>query len=419
MQTQVVTRKLELAATRVEAAYALVEKLNKKAEKLGCPPVVMTETGSLTVNAEGEFGVDRKVEIELTCATVGLGYTFVAAIDHRHDPDGNRVNILNGPGLEGGLPDVYRTSAPACDYCKTNRNRKMTYLVLDLDGKVMEVGSDCVKDALGVDPMQLMWPFGFVDDVMGTLGDDDSYGGGHAQIEYDYNSILRIAAKVTKRLGFLGTAKAREEGGKPTVEHVKDLITPGSKLNIALADPMEYTADEVALADATAAWLKEMVPHSDFEAKLVSLAQLQYVYLKDFGVLASAPSAYLRQEARKAEKAALAGSQFVGKVGDKITAPHAKVTFVHYISGNYGMTTLLKFATEDGNVLTTFYSGNEDFKLGQVVNLTGMVKKQETYQGVQQTVLTRIRTVSDEYLAAEKVKVDRKAAKLAKQAVLA
>ena len=62
-----------------------------------------------------------------------------------------------------------------------------------------------------------------------------------------------------------------------------------------------------------------------------------------------------------------------------------------YIESQFGVKTLCKFEDEAGNVLIWWCSGNSEWlKEGEVVDITGTVKKHNDFKGWLQTELLRV-----------------------------
>ena len=83
-------------------------------------------------------------------------------------------------------------------------------------------------------------------------------------------------------------------------------------------------------------------------------------------------------------------SQFIGAVNEKVSVKvklTKKVSFQRY----YNTTNLLIFVDDQGNKITTFYSGSKYFEEGLIYDITGKVKEHKVYEGEKQTVLTRIK----------------------------
>ena len=67
------------------------------------------------------------------------------------------------------------------------------------------------------------------------------------------------------------------------------------------------------------------------------------------------------------------------------------VTFVskREFNGYYGLTNILTFETEEGNVLTWYTSTNQNLEIGENYFISGKIKDRKEYKGVKTTILTR------------------------------
>lgn len=67
------------------------------------------------------------------------------------------------------------------------------------------------------------------------------------------------------------------------------------------------------------------------------------------------------------------------------------VTFVskREFDGYYGLTNILTFETEEGNVLTWYTSTNQNLEIGESYFISGKIKDRKEYKGVKTTILTR------------------------------
>jgi len=67
------------------------------------------------------------------------------------------------------------------------------------------------------------------------------------------------------------------------------------------------------------------------------------------------------------------------------------VTFVskREFDGYYGLTNILTFETEEGNVLTWYTSTNQNLEIGESYFISGKIKDRKKYKGVKTTILTR------------------------------
>ena len=67
------------------------------------------------------------------------------------------------------------------------------------------------------------------------------------------------------------------------------------------------------------------------------------------------------------------------------------VTFVskREFDGYYGLTNILTFETEEGNVLTWYTSTNQNLEIGESYFISGKIKDRKEYKGIKTTILTR------------------------------
>ena len=82
--------------------------------------------------------------------------------------------------------------------------------------------------------------------------------------------------------------------------------------------------------------------------------------------------------------------EYVGNVGERITAEVKDVKLVTSWETVYGWTHLYKFTTIDNNVLVWYASKCIDENLKKI---TGTIKDHSEYDGEKQTVLTRCKAV--------------------------
>jgi len=62
------------------------------------------------------------------------------------------------------------------------------------------------------------------------------------------------------------------------------------------------------------------------------------------------------------------------------------------VDGQYGLSTLVKLVTDEGNLLSWFASGSvdEDVCVGDRVTVVGTIKRRSEYRGTRETQLTRV-----------------------------
>ena len=125
---------------------------------------------------------------------------------------------------------------------------------------------------------------------------------------------------------------------------------------------------------------------------LVPFPQTKILPHNPLPFIASAIPAYTRSLEKKAEmKIKKKVSEFVGEIGDKISAD-VEVIGSKVVNGFYGSTLLVRMADTDGNTFTTFYSGyNAEPEIGDKISISGTVKKHDIFKGWKSTVLKRVK----------------------------
>lgn len=125
---------------------AQIDKLNKKAAKLGLPP--------MNVEVIGEDRKSRTKQIRVIGNVPMLdGWKLLARLTPAEDDAGKAYNEINLLADEE-IPDHYEQSDPDCNHCGHKRKRKKLYVVKNIDQQrsLDEVNAD----------MQQSWPYALI-----------------------------------------------------------------------------------------------------------------------------------------------------------------------------------------------------------------------------------------------------------------
>ncbi len=374
---------------------ARVAKAAKRCERLGIDKPLLS-VGPVRVvpdpNADPRLDVRPLIEVvDLTLtapAVIGLsGWSLLGRVDSL--PDGSPI-VARTPGTdETPLPVV--EAANWCDHCRTRRVRTETFLVLhEADGKVAQVGRNCLRDFLGIDPAHLLWWNDFVEST------SDYIGGLRGERVIPTAELVRLAARVAAHGGFLGKSKARElteERGMrvwSTADRVNDylFVLPdmlrSSREGREARELMErwerdYPDDEAteALFAATFAALDDLGPRpSEWAANVAMVLGQDVVRPRHFGVAVSSVVLGLKRlDAPRREAAEPVVSVPLGTVGERVTI-EAAVTFVRHFDSDWGTRTLVKYRSGESD-LAWWASGYVEPEVGEVVRLRGTVKGHE------------------------------------------
>lgn len=357
-----------------------IEKLNRKATRLGCEPISLRFTGNTVVedHPEEDLRVIVSIEVELTGRYPHIeGWDLVAVFQRQSDS----IFVRNIPDRE--IPkDYYNKESIECQHCGYNRQRKKSYLLLK-DSEYKEVGSTCVKSFFDVDVSAFLFYAGI--DFSGIISEGRERSGMNLPKETNLFRFLSMTARCIDEYGWVSKAKAYENDElRATVVDVEyQLFTP----NKPRGEVLEATEDNCKEADLVIEYFKGINPDNNYLENCKKIADAGYVPARFEGLATSMVSTYRRAIEKKIEKESTIPSEWIGEVKERITVK-AVVKYINAFDGQWGPTHLHNF-NSDGNYLTWFASRSQDVEVGDKIKLTGTVKKHDTYKGIKVTTITR------------------------------
>lgn len=451
-----------IAEDQLSTIQAKLDKLARKAERLGTTtiiyalgefkdlPYARTNDGLKRLKSEAAIA-DAKAadalvyfrfrEVTVTGTTPRLaGWSFVATLQHLADDKGQAINLLRTvPSFKGSLPVHFRTATPEnCDHChRVIRTRKDTFVVRHEDGTWKQVGRTCTQDFLGgKDPHAVAAGLDLLLRIFSDMGEAEEgfggFGGGGSAIRYGMDRFLAVVAMMIRLDGWTSRGKAREADGMltATADSALEYLTPPRGPQ-ALAQwerwvssrPVTDEDREVAqkALDFAQEVLAAKTERSDYEHNLYVATVQSTVDHRLSGITASLVPYYLkeveRRVIREAELRRVRDSKYLGTVDEKLIVD-VQVAKVLPFEGFHGTKYLHKLITPEGDSLVWWNSGSSDsnLKLGETYTIKGTVKKHEEYEGVKQTTLLRVKTMTAEEVAKEQKAAARKVAKAAKAA---
>ena len=395
-QTEIREHRFE--GSSIDKARAFIDKANARLAKAGIEQrfEAVNEVKGTFELREGEFPFQTVKELpfwefDLNYPSIGHdGWTFVASVSF--EEGGTLVNAVPGQDLTGWT----RPEAHLCEHCGYSRNRVKSYVLRnDETGEFMQIGSSCIVLFLGVKPA--LWA---VDMELPEIEHD---GGSYVAPRYDRNLWLAITLSVTERgAKFVSRARSGEQNGPASSSDVAEVYTPN---RVLLSKNLEYKAwvekhqdeaqrilaEEPELIEALIEAGNGVGLDSDYGMNLAVALASETVSSRALGILTSVVSVWHRAEVKKVEKTLNPVAEgFLGEVKERLRGIRVTVTFVKYLEGDYGTTSLIKFRTEDGHLATWFASGYKEFEVGQELVIDGTVKAKEVYDGQDQTLLSRV-----------------------------
>ncbi len=380
----------EIPAGNFEAVQVKLEKINKRAKKMGVAGFALKVVGTSVVpQSNGEVDVLYQVEIEGETPRLA-GYSFVASLDHDTDGSG-RSNIVSTLG-GATLTETQRNLPANCEHCGKIRSRRKTYLLQKAEDKsFIQVGSSCVGDFFdGNDPTKVLelaklW----------TLVEDEVQKNTGPSYEFVMNSwrnvvlphYLAYVARSIRGQGWTSSKRAFETG----ITATKDSAWTDMQWQYVL-DPQDKE-----VAEDTIEWVLKNVDKSksDFNHNVVTLAETGYLGHKQIGVAASMVQMFLKAQSEARRPVIdFSKSQFVGTVGQKVEKLHVKVVSIVKGESYNGPWTRVTLTDDYGNLLVTFGTGKNFSPVeGTEMVITAKVKGHNVYKGTNQTMLNYVRTV--------------------------
>lgn len=341
------------------------------------------------------------VEVEGTAAI--NGWKYAASLEY-HDA-GNIIKAV--PGFE--IPKRYYECAPWCEHCKTNRDRKYSFVVFEeATGEFKQVGKACLKDFTGGLSAE---DAAFIESFFKTVEEASHFSGfgGFGKKYFETREMMNYFAETVRVFGYVKTdcPDSTADRAQTFYEVDHDMIS-GRNAEYARAERDAAAAkgfdpknpESVALAGEVIDWVLGNERDDNYFHNLKVAASLEYITVRNFGILASAFPAHNRQLERDAEEAARkareaeesARSQYVGEIGKRVSFKPVSVVCVTSWETMYGTTHIFKIEDADGHVFT-WKTGNY-ISLSErepIEKITGTVKDHTEYRGVKQTELTRCR----------------------------
>lgn len=216
--TETVVNEFFIPEENLENLKMAIAKMNRKAARLGCEPVVITvgepeDRPEVVYNSEGKAlktgRIVRYFAVTVTGKSPRLnGWSFVARLDSLE----GGVMVSCTPSFEGKVPTRYRSADTCgdCDHCKLNRRRHQTYLLQNEAGDFTQVGSSCLTSFFAgkspesiVAAMQLIWE-------VCAKAESESSGCGGGGDYVDATTYLAHVAAAVRKYGWMSRSAARK-----------------------------------------------------------------------------------------------------------------------------------------------------------------------------------------------------------------
>lgn len=404
-----------LNPTQVEQMQRTVYRLNRRAERLGVRPVTFSTLATrteITAGRGGRPGTAREfVYVAAGAESVSLnGHRLAAVLEW--DKDARKTLIKAVPGGPAFDARPWRDHPPDCEHCNVNRRRNNTYLVVDEDDGVRQVGSSCLADYTGhASPEALARWASVLAEFDATLRSGGE-GGDDEQSLMPTDEYLAAVAAEIRRNGWRSRGSVYEHGGTASADAATadywDRVHGSRQTQHPPAPPR---VEDVQLAADALVWARglneQAIGDSDYLHNLSVATSPEAISHERTGLVGSTIVAYQRahdqavtRRRRDAERAALiASSTHQGTPGEKLTGLEVRVHRVgRGVSNQWGTSYPVDLVDDAGNAYQ-WWAKDDDIAEGSRIRVkSATVKAHGAYQGLAQTELSHIRRTSIEVL---------------------
>lgn len=386
-------------------------KLNKRAAKLGTAPISLEVLSTETVEEKipgwtldnGEVMEWRTVAREYNTVHVHgetptlNGWQFVATLIHGEN--GTVINRVPTFSEEVDLSQ-YRDSDPSqCDHCGLDRRRVDTFVVYNEEtGAIQQVGRQCLKDFLGYnDPIAIAKQLERIREFLGSMSDAEHDRSWRSPALESVTYYLTHVAACIREFGWKAASQVQWDEQPTSVEAYYNMMDYGNKSKDGRKLYIDYTDEDVALAEAATEWNKTHWNRdgSEFESNMAIAFADDYFNVRVKGFVAYGIQAYNKDRQEVIEREAQADkkpSEWQGEVKVRQVFEGLTVSAEIPMEGQFGTTYLYNMVDPNGNVFKWFASTTA-LEVGETYNLKATVKKHDEWKGQKQTVLTRAATV--------------------------
>lgn len=352
----------------------------------------------------------RRVELKIPDEVVFAenNWAFGGSVEPSEVEGKNFVNVnLSGNDLGFIVPTKYFSSNPcSCDYCKTNRKRNKTYLVVNQEiGEWKQLGKECLKlfvTGIDVDAIATFESFIKEAEDAASLGDEFFYNRRFKFVKVA--DALALACAVYRERGYLATRDAVGNSNDLCNKNIvqrkltqqygcdSDFLNISSSVRSEIDEITVKTNTAIAKEDVEVA--VEMVkrfPDEPYYNNLKVIVENEYIPLNKLGLLVSIPKAidrYEEEKRRQEEKEKLAAeSNYLGSVGEKISVNFVSGREVACCETQFGLLHIYEFKDANGNAVV--WKSNSSKDIPESGTVTGTVKAHEEYNGIKQTIILR------------------------------
>lgn len=329
-------------------------------------------------------------------------WQFIATLNH--EKQGNIIKKYPGCNVE--IPERYYNCDPVCEHCNSNRYRKNTYIVQNINtGEFKQVGKSCLADFThGLNAEYITQCISFYDELI---------QGESIDLDYDfikenrYANIDTALCYIAETINKFGYVKSDLPGQRSTRQRALEYYLCNNNRNALIYEIRKVCEIEMENISFNAEtdeiksyiknvkeWILNQDENNNYFHNLKIVCNAEYIKYDNFGILASVFPCYNRAMEKQKELEVIrkndSGSVYVGNIGDRITIEIDFYKIVTSYETQWGVTGIYKIYGKDGNIYiwkTSKGIGDSRAK----VTITGTIKEHKEWNGIKQTEITRCR----------------------------
>lgn len=337
------------------------------------------------------------------------GYSHVATLKIEtieNDGKFEKVNLIfpSNKFQDEDFSKYYETNF-RCDHCHTSRYRLTVHLFRhDKTGKDLMIASSCSRAYFGERVYKLLGLYELLNPRIIETDLDDIFEGYGCKdcSNFNISGYCKIVYGIMKKTNTYVSKRKKEdmETYGYYVESTQDRADLLFNSTRGLPEDLKREVIEQRKECKEIAKNFDIIPIKDFwykkyqEDDYENFNRFCFMNLSMIspkrGMLVYAVYLYMREvEGAFNSNIGSINSRHVGKEGERFRDIKATVAFVSIRKSDYGLSTIIKFLDEKGNILVWFASKRIDLMMNQIVLLTGTIKKHDEYRGKKQTLLSR------------------------------
>jgi hypothetical protein len=260
--------------------------------------------------------------------------------------------------------------AGECDHCQKKRNRVKSFVV-EHEGAVQIVGSNCLMDYLGVDPGWALACCGFYDEMYAKSERDEAWGGPGFNHEL-LIALVEEAYKVAKMWGGY-------PGGEDRYAFRNEVgyLLHGGGGEQGAEVRAKYRGFEYEPLDVQA--LADYVERAkgDFGRNLQIAFGQEYVHLKRSALVIAGVAMWVGRALKLKDEVKKAPAKAFEEAPGKRVDFEAELVRVHPFVGAYGSSLILNFRCADDRQAVMFYSGQGKPEAGKRYKVRASIKRHQ------------------------------------------